>query len=148
MTPGALSYDQFLRVTRHITRNAQDVAHAFRRMVFNVLAHNRDDHVRQHAYLMDAAGAWSLSPSYDLTYAAGPGGEHYLDIDGEGRKPARKHIESLGAKHGLSARQITLMVEEVAAAVADWRKFASAAGVTAGTVKLVGDAHARVRSSF
>ncbi len=148
MTPGSLSYDQFLRATQHITRNAEDLARAFRRMVFNVLAHNRDDHVRQHAYLMDDAGEWSLSPAYDLTYAAGPGGEHYLDIDGEGRKPTRKHIENLGAKHGLGAKEVEVMVEEVGAAVGDWRKFAKAAGVTAATMKLVADAHARVRTTF
>lgn len=148
MTPGALSYDQFLRATQHITRNAEDVAHAFRRMVFNVLAHNRDDHARQHAYLMDHSGEWSLSPAYDLTYSAGPGGEHYLDIDGEGRKPSRTHVDNLGAQHGLSARQLKVMVEEVATAVGDWGTFAKAAGVTAGTSKLVADAHARVRSTF
>lgn len=148
MTPGALNYDQFLRVTQHITRNAEDVALAFRRIIFNVLAHNRDDHVRQHAYLMDRRGAWSLSPAYDLTYAPGPGGEHYLDIEGEGRNVTRKHIESLGAKHGLGAKAIDAMVAEVDAAVGDWRKFASAAGVTTETTKLVADTHARVRKGF
>ena len=147
-TPGSLSYDQFLRATRAITRNAEDVAKVFRRMVFNVFAHNRDDHARQHAYLMDEAGEWSLSPAYDLTYAAGPGGEHYLDIDGEGRKPTRKNIETLGAKHGLGAKVVEVMVEEVGSAVGDWRTFAKAAGVTGGTTKLVADAHARVRSTF
>lgn len=148
MTPGALNYDQFLRVTQHITRNAEDVALAFRRIVFNVLAHNRDDHVRQHAYLMDENGVWSLSPAYDLTYAAGPGGEHYLDIEGEGRNVTRKHIESLGAKHGFSAKEVQVVMEEVAAAVGDWRTFAGAAGVTAATAKLVADAHERVRAGF
>jgi len=148
MTPGALNYDQFLRVTRHITRNAEDVALAFRRMVFNVLAHNRDDHVHQHAYLMDESGEWSLSPAYDLTYSAGPSGEHYLDIDGEGRKPARKNIDNLGAKHGLSAKDVAVMVEEVGAAVGDWGKFAKEAGVTKITTKLVTEAHAHVRATF
>jgi serine/threonine-protein kinase HipA len=147
-TPGSLSYDQLLRATQAITRNAEDVAKAFRRMVFNVLAHNRDDHARQHSYLMDEHGEWSLSPTYDLTYAAGRGGEHYLDIDGEGRKPTRKHVHALGQKHGLGAKAVELMVEEVGAAVGDWRKFAQAAGVTATTTRLVTDAHARVWSTF
>lgn len=142
------SYDKFLRATRAITRNAEDVKRAFRRMIFNVLAHNRDDHVRQHAFLMDASGDWKLAPTYDLTYAAGPGGEHYLDIEGEGRRPARKHLDALGAKHGIGAKEVEAMVEEVAAAVGDWAKFAKDAGVTAGTTKLVADAHARVRSTF
>ena len=147
-TPAALDYDQFLRATHAITRNAQDVAHAFRRMIFNVLAHNRDDHARQHAYLMDEKGEWALSPAYDLTYSPGPGGQHYLDIEGEGDKPTHKDIETLGAKHGLSVKAVGAMVEEVGAAVADWRKYAKEAGVTAATIKDVADAHARVRTTF
>lgn len=148
MIAGAVSYDTLLRATQAITRNAADVARAFRRMVFNVLSHNRDDHARQHAFLMDENGAWSLSPDYDLTYAAGPGGEHYLDIEGEGAKPTRKHIDALGAKHGLSAKELQAMVAEVAAAIGDWDKFAKAAGVSADTTKLAADAHARVRATF
>lgn len=148
MTAGSVSYDTLLRATRAITRNAEDVARAFRRMVFNVLAHNRDDHARQYAYLMDEQGDWTLSPDYDLTYAPGPGGEHYLDIEGEGAKPTRKHIHALGARHGLGARQIEDTVEQVAEAVGDWIKFAEAASVTAATTKLAADAHARVRAYF
>ncbi|MDX2277374.1 MAG: type II toxin-antitoxin system HipA family toxin [Hyphomonadaceae bacterium] len=148
MTAGSLSYDQFLRATHAITRDAEDVARAFRHMVFNVLSHNRDDHARQHAYLMDENGVWSLSPAYDLTYAAGPGGEHYLDVEGEGRKVTHKHVETLGAKHGLDAKAVKAMVDEVSTAVGDWRTFASAAGVTALTTKLVADAHERVRAGF
>ena len=53
------SYDTLLRATRAITRRADDVAAAFRRMVFNVLAHNRDDHTRQHAFLMDESATGS-----------------------------------------------------------------------------------------
>lgn len=147
-TAGAVSYDVFLRATQAITRNAEDVVHAFRRMIFNVLAHNRDDHARQHAYLMDDAGEWSLSPAYDLTYSPGPGGEHYLDVDGEGGKPTRKHIDALGQKHSLGAKDVEAMVKEVGAAVGDWRKFAKDAGVTGATTKLVADAHARVRANF
>lgn len=147
-TAGAVSYDNLLRATQAITRNAEDVAHAFRRMIFNVLAHNRDDHARQHAYLMDDTGEWKLSPAYDLTYSPGPGGEHYLDIDGEGRKPTRKNVENLGLKHGLGAKAIEAMVEEVGAAVGDWREFAKEAGATTTTAKLVADAHARVRADF
>lgn len=97
---------------------------------------------------MDASGNWELAPAYDLTFAAGPGGEHYLDVEGEGRKVTRKHVDTLAAKHGIGAAEVKVMVEEVGAAVADWRKFAKAAGVTATTTKLVAEAHARVWSDF
>jgi serine/threonine-protein kinase HipA len=142
------SYDLFLRATRAITRRADDVAAAFRRMVFNVLACNRDDHTRQHAYLMDPAGEWRLAPAFDLTYAPGPGGEHYLDIEGEGRRPTRAQITSLGKKHGLDARYIRAVIEHVTAAVADWPIQAKKAGVSKDSTKIIRDALARVMADF
>ena len=143
-----LSYDTLLRATRAITRRADDVAAAFRRMVFNVLAHNRDDHTRQHAFLMDEAGVWRLSPAYDLTYAAGPGGEHYLDVEGEGRRPTRAHVETLGGRHGLSNKQIGAAIDDVRSATSDWGAIAKAVGVSAASRKLAAEAHARVSSTF
>ncbi len=142
------SYDMFFRVTRAITRRAGDVAAAFRRMVFNILAHNRDDHMRQHAFLMDAAGDWRLAPAYDLTYAAGPGGEHYLDVEGEGRRPARVHVKALARRHGLSAKQVSAIIEDVRLAIAAWSAFARAASVSPASNKLVAEAHARVAAHF
>ncbi len=142
------SYDMLMRLTRGITRNSEDVAAVFRRMVFNVLAHNRDDHSRQHAFLMDEGGVWRLAPVYDLTYAPGPGGEHYLDIDGEGRRPTRAHVERLGQKQGLSARQISAIIDDVGAAVASWESFAKAAAVSSASLQQISLAHARVALDF
>jgi serine/threonine-protein kinase HipA len=142
------SYDTLLRATRAITRRADDVAAAFRRMVFNVLAHNRDDHTRQHAFLMDESGDWRLAPAYDLTYAAGPGGEHYLDVEGEGRRPTRVHVEALAKRHGLSNKQTNAAIDEVSAAISHWEAVAKSAGVSAASRKLVAQAHARVLETF
>ena len=146
--PGIVSYDTFLRATLAITRRKPDVEAAFRRMVFNVLASNRDDHTRQHAYLMDAGGDWRLAPAYDLTHAPGPGGEHYLDIEGEGRNPTRAHVLRLGARHSLDAKAVAMMVEEVRASVARWPAFGDAAGVTKASAKEIATAHARVWAAF
>lgn len=142
------SYDMFLRATRAITRRADDVAAAFRRMVFNVLTSNRDDHTRQHAYLMDSAGDWRLAPAYDLTYSPGPGGEHYMDIAGEGRRPTRAHITGLGEKHSYTPRQVSAVIDEVRAAVADWPTLAKQSGVTVASARTIGEAHARVWADF
>lgn len=142
------SYDLFLRATSAITRRAADVRAAFQRMVFNVLASNRDDHTRQHAYLMDADGEWRLAPAYDLTYAAGPGGEHYMDIEGEGRHPKRDHVVRLGARHGLDARAVERVIDRVQAAVADWPTFARQAGVSPTSASEIASAHARVYKAF
>jgi serine/threonine-protein kinase HipA len=142
------SYDLFLRATRAITRHADDVASAFRRMVFNVLACNRDDHTRQHAYLMTPAGEWRLAPAFDLTYAPGPGGEHYLDIEGEGGRPTRAHVLALGKRHGIEARRAGAVIEEVQAAVADWPDHARTAGVSRGSAAMVAAGIGRVGADF
>lgn len=142
------SYDYFLRATLAITRHAGDVAAAFRRMVFNVLSSNRDDHVRQHSYLMDAAGTWRLAPAYDLTYSVGPGGEHYLDVEGEGRRPTRAQVRALGKRHGFDKAAVDQVVDEVAAAIANWPGFAEDAGVSKASRADITLAHNAVAESF
>jgi serine/threonine-protein kinase HipA len=143
----SLDYDGFLSATLSITRDMRDVEQAFRRMVFNILAHNRDDHVRQHAYLMDMDGEWRLAPAFDLTFSHGPGGEHYMAVMGEGRDITRAQIETLGMRHGIAAKRITRIVEEVRAAVADWGMFASDCNVGASRTDIAA-ALARLSDNF
>lgn len=142
------SYDLFLRATMAITRHADDVEAAVRRMIFNVLASNRDDHTRQHSYLMDAQGEWRLAPAYDLTYSTGPGGEHYLDVEGEGRNPTRGHVLALCRRHGLTERVIAAIVDEVRDAVEAWPGFAADAGVTRDSLTDIRGAHQAVAAVF
>lgn len=127
----SVDYDGFLRATLAITRSMADVERAFRRMVFNVLARNRDDHVRQHAYLMDDRGNWHLAPAFDLTYSNGPGGGHYMAVQGEGRTITRAHIEKLGKSHGFSVKSVAAVIDDVHSALADWPVHARETGVTA-----------------
>ncbi len=68
-------YGDLLKATTILTNNHQQVLRVFRHMVFNVLAHNRDDHVKNFAFILDdRSGEWSLTPAYDLTFTTGPGG--------------------------------------------------------------------------
>jgi serine/threonine-protein kinase HipA len=142
------SYDLLLRATLAITRHTGDVEAAFRRMVFNVLACNRDDHTRQHSFLMDRSGQWRLAPAYDLTHSAGPGGEHYLDIEGEGRAPTEAHVLALGRRHGVADRAIVATIAEVRAAIAEWPRHAEEAGVSRASLRAVAAAHATVAQGF
>ena len=124
--PG-LDYVQLLQTTRHLTRNEADVAEMFRRACFNVLAHNRDDHSRNFAFLMNERGEWSPSPAYDLTFSSGPGGDHTMLVDGEGATPSAVHLLSL-AKRGAIKRPKAIL-DEVRHAVASFRTHADAAKV-------------------
>ena len=125
----SLDYDGFLQAVFAVTRDVREVEKAFRRMVFNVLAMNRDDHVRQHAFLMDGEGRWSLSPAVDSTFSNGPGGEHYMAVAGEGRAITAAHVRTVGEHHGLKPAKIAEMVDEVSATVAGWDRWAAEADV-------------------
>ncbi len=123
-------YADLLKATSLLTRNHQDVLRAFRRMVFNVLAHNRDDHVKNFAFLMDnATGDWTLSPAYDILYTPGPGGEHTMTVNGEGRNPRLRHMLCLAEEAGLSKQEASCIIEDVQTAVSRWQDFATQAGV-------------------
>lgn len=123
----ALDYRDLLKVTRELTRNEAAVTEMFRRACFNVFAHNRDDHSRNFAFLMDENGTWRPSPAYDLTFAQGPGGEHTMLIAGEGRAPGVEHLAALAAqvelKHGAK------IIQEVRAVIGRFKHFADQAGV-------------------
>lgn len=125
-------YADLFKTSALLTHNARDIQEVFRRMAFNVLAHNRDDHVKNFAFLMDdTTGEWSLAPAYDLAFAPGPGGEHTMSVAGEGRHPRRSDMLRAVARAGMAGRVIGEILEQVADAVDHWRDFAKQAGVTA-----------------
>lgn len=96
----SLNYEQLHKLTQMMTRDATEVLKMFRNMVFNVYARNRDDHAKNHAFLMGGNGRWSLAPAYDLTFSSGPDGEHSAAIAGEGRTPGMSHLLAV-ARRGL-----------------------------------------------
>ena len=123
-------YADLLKATSLLTRDHRDVLRAFRRAAFNVLARNRDDHVKNFAFVLDDDGEWTLSPAYDLLHAPGPGGEHTMSVAGESRNPGRADLLSLAGRAAVSRRDAGSIVEEVRAAVARWREHAARAGVS------------------
>ena len=76
------SYEELMRVVLALTGDQREVEEMFRRMVFNVVFGNRDDHVRNHAFLMDSVGRWTLSPAFDLTPTPEKP-EHVLGVNGK-----------------------------------------------------------------
>jgi serine/threonine-protein kinase HipA len=132
-------YADLLKATCLLTRNHQDLLRAYRRMAFNVLAHNRDDHVKNFAFLLDdTTGEWTLTPAYDLLFTPGPGGEHTMTIAGQGRNPTRKHMLGLAESAGLSRQEATAAIEAVHVAVDHWPDHASQAGVPPRVVDQIG----------
>lgn len=122
-------YQDLLKVTSLLTRDHREVVKLFRLMVFNAVTHNRDDHGRNFAFILDEeTGLWSLSPAYDLTFCRGPGGEHSTTLRGEGRRPTRSICLELAGAAGLSGGEAKAVIEQTLDAASRWRGFASDAG--------------------
>ncbi len=121
----SIDYEGLLKATRIVTRRHADVEQMLRRMIFNVAAHNRDDHTKQHAFLMDATGTWRLAPAYDLNFSSGPAGEHYLTVNGRGTAISADDITALAARQNISAAVVRTIVDEVLAATADFSGIAA-----------------------
>lgn len=131
-------YEDLLRATSILTRNQQDVRRAFRRMVFNVMAHNRDDHVKNFAFLLDdELGEWHLAPAYDLTFSSGPGGEHSMTVAGEGRKPSISNILDLAIKASISESEARSIIQKVSEAIGRWNDFAAKTRLSNSTAREV-----------
>lgn len=120
----SLNYEQLHKLTQMLTRDAAEVLKMFRNMVFNVYAKNRDDHAKNHAFLMPGNGRWSLAPAYDLTFSAGPGGEHSATIAGEGRSPGMLHLMAVARGASISDQDAKDVIEQVRTAVDRWPEFA------------------------
>jgi len=130
----SFGYEELLKATNLITRHHADVLMMYRRMVFNVLAHNRDDHAKQHAYLMTPDGAWRLAPSFDLTFSSGPGGEHYLTVNGRGTDITEGDLERVAENQGLSGKHAREIIDEVSTGVSRFREYANAYGVRRSSI--------------
>jgi serine/threonine-protein kinase HipA len=139
----SVDYDTLLRVTGALTRDQRAVEETFRRMVFNLAAHNRDDHVKNFAFLMDEHGEWTLSPAYDLCFSHGPGGEHTMTVAGEGREPGRDHCLRLASTHGISPARAAELIDEVRSAVTRWPEWAAASHVAKRRTQEIAREHAR-----
>jgi serine/threonine-protein kinase HipA len=109
----AVSYDDFFRVTRRLTRDQRQLKEAVKRCAFNVLMNNRDDHAKNLAFLMEADGTWQLAPPYDLTWCPGYQGEHFMDVAGEGQAPTRQHVLKAAQAAGLSRAVAEAAIDEV-----------------------------------
>ena len=131
-----LDYTELLKAVHFATKNIQDVERAFRLMVFNVLAHNKDDHVKNFAFLFNGKH-WQLAPAFDLTFSGGVGNQHTTAVAGQGN-PTLSAIKQVAKGAGI--KQADLVIDHVFAAVSQWPRFASEQGVTPGVANVYAQA--------
>lgn len=125
-------------------------AQIFRRMVFNVLASNNDDHTKNHAFLMDEAGEWSLAPAYDLTFAHNPNNQwlrqHLMAVNGKFREISRRDMMQVADQFSVPGAKA--IIAEVTDAVAGWDSRAREAGVSKARRAIVADRLGEVRGEM
>lgn len=134
----SLEYDGLLKATMLLTKDQRQVEEAFRRMVFNVVAHNRDDHVKNFSYLMDHSGVWRFSPAYDLVFSEGPAGQHTMAVAGEAVHPGEREMLDVAEDCDVDGGRGKEIMQHVQNAVRSWPQFARITGVSSATERRIG----------
>jgi len=136
---GAHSYDQYLDAVRQLGLGLDSLAQAYRRMVFNVVAVNRDDHAKNFAFLKSREGDWELAPAFDVTHAYQPASQwtsrHNLRVNGRTEGITLDDLLVVGDRHDVPG--FKQVVREVGEAVGHWSEFADEAGVDDATTAAV-----------
>jgi serine/threonine-protein kinase HipA len=143
---GAYSYAQFFQVARQLGLQDSALDQAFRRMAFNVMARNLDDHTKNHSFRLRQGGAWELSPAYDLTYAHNPNGrwnhQHFLSVHGKHDGISRADL--LVEAERFSIARPRQVLDEVRDALERWSEFAAEAGVPGDRIQAITADHLRL----
>jgi serine/threonine-protein kinase HipA len=143
--PVANSYEQAVRVIRRLGLPMHDRRQQFLRAVFNVVARNQDDHVKNIAFLMNRRGEWRLAPAFDVCYAFQPDGpwtgRHQMSINGKRDGFERADLYVLAATAGIKRRPADDHIDRVLDAVRRWPDFAAEAGVPIERVDRIGRVH-------
>ena len=147
---GAHAYEQALLVIRQLGLPMTAVEEQFRRMVFNIVARNQDDHAKNIAFLMNKQGQWSLSPAFDVTYSYNPKGAwtgtHQMTLNGK-RDGFTLSDFVAGEKAGLMKRgRAMAILDEVLATVRRWPEFAAQARLPESVSSRIAGAHRLVFS--
>jgi serine/threonine-protein kinase HipA len=125
---GAYGYEQALQVIRRLELPMAATLEQFRRMVFNIVARNQDDHVKNIAFLMDRSGNWSLSPAFDMTYSYQPSGKwtssHQMTMNGKRSGFTLEDFKACANSTSMKRGRAETIVDEVRDIVARWRDYA------------------------
>ena len=143
--PGANSYEQALGVIQRLGLGKPAVEEQFRRMAFNVVARNQDDHVKNIAFLMDRSGRWSLAPAFDLTYSYNPAGRwtgaHQMSLNGKREGFAAGDFAACARNAAMRRGRAADILRQVRDAVRRWPEFAALAGVPDAAARRLAAAH-------
>ena len=131
---GAYAYEQALLAIKQLRLPMSAIEQQFRRMAFNIIARNQDDHVKNIAFLMDKSGKWSLSPAFDMTYSFSPSGKwtasHQMTMNGKRDNFTLEDFKACARVASMKRGRAGTIVDEVLKTVSCWRNYADEAGVS------------------
>jgi serine/threonine-protein kinase HipA len=129
--PGAYAYEQAFAVMRKLRLNKAEAIQQYRRLIFNVIARNQDDHTKNIAFLMDKKGKWQLSPAFDVMYSHNPAGkwtnQHQMTINGKRDGFTRQDLVTVAKS--ISLPRPEKIIQEIIDVVGDWPQFAEKSGL-------------------
>ena len=128
----SFSYEQLFQTMRELKLSYPEAEQMFRRMVFNVISRNCDDHTKNFAFRLKKGGQWELAPAYDLCHAYKPDhqwvSQHILSVNGKRKGITKNDLLQIG--HSIKCKQATSIIEEIEASVMNWKKYADEVGVS------------------
>lgn len=142
---GAYSYEQANRVIRRLGLPMASVEEQYRRICFNIIGRNQDDHVKNIAFLMDKSGTWSLSPAFDLTYSYNPQGNwtgsHQMSLNGKRDDFTLDDFRDYADNASMHRNKALEILEQVQQAILKWPQFAAEAGVPPADIERIARTH-------
>ena len=133
---GSCGYEQASMVMKQMSVSFSDISQLYRRMVFNVLGMNHDDHVKNISFLMTRSGEWHLSPAYDITFVFNPKGKwtssHQMTINGKQENITLNDLLESARYMGIKKRSAMETIVEVRDGISQWPEFAQKAGLSQG----------------
>ncbi|MFQ3240836.1 MAG: serine/threonine-protein kinase HipA [Lentimonas sp.] len=142
---GAYAYEQAFLVMSQLHLDMDATEQQFRRMAFNIVARNQDDHVKNIAFLMDKTGRWSLSPAFDITYSYNPDGAwtatHQMTINSKRDSFTMADFNACAKSAQMKRGRAQEILKEVIAAVKHWPKYAEAGKVKAAWIQQIQAQH-------
>lgn len=130
-----IDYGHLMHNAFELEKDVEAYKKVFKLAVFNVLAHNRDDHSNNFSFLMDESGRWKFAPAYDLTFSSSSHGQHSTTINGEGSDPTKKHLFQLAHHFGL--KNLEELFGRIQNSVFNWTQFAKNSGVSKESIKMI-----------
>jgi serine/threonine-protein kinase HipA len=137
----ANAYSQLFATIRELNLPYRDCEEAFRRMVFNAMGRNCDDHTKNFAFRLRHGQPWELAPAYDVTFAHNPKGEwthqHLMSINGKFKDFSEQDLLAEAERFGVGTAPA--VIDQVRAAILRWRVFAERAGLAEAQAQRIGD---------